>query len=612
MKFLVTLLLQAVFLFAVAQQTEMPNILWISSEDNSPFLGCYGDEFATTPNLDQLASEGVLYENAFATAPVCAPTRFTLITGVYPPSVGTQNMRSRNPIPEFIRFFPEYLKEKGYYCTNNSKKDYNTIDQPDCWDESSREATWRNRKEGQPFFHVRNLTVSHESSIHKTAETLFHDPEKVPIPPYHPRTPEMKHDWAQYYDKVMEMDRQVGEVLKQLEEDGLAENTIVFYFSDHGGILGRSKRFLHESGTRVPFIVRFPKKYQNLAPAKVGSKLDRLVNFIDFAPTVLSLLDIPIPGYMQGRAFMGEQAQAPRKYAYNFRDRMDEKMDMGRAVRDKEFRYIRNFVPYRPHLQYLGYLWRAPSMASWAAACESGDCNELQQRYFLPKPTEELYDVKNDPHNINNLADDPRYADKLQELRTACLNWMLQIHDAALLPEGEMRMQASEKGISIYELVRQEDFPLSKLLQAADIATQRNNNASNLPEIISMLNDAYPAVRYWAASGLLTNINAAKIDKSYILPLLEDESTDVQIVAAELLYHHYGEQETAMKILKRALVHEEIMVRVRALNVLEYIGKGAEVLKEELQVLTEKEAPNHANYDIRAAENVLLKIKAQK
>lgn len=604
---LLTTLFCFIVLLGVTQTTELPNILWISSEDNSPFLGCYGDEFATTPNLDQLASEGILYENAFATAPVCAPTRFTIITGVYPPSAGTQNMRSQNPIPDFIRFFPEYLRQKGYYCTNNSKKDYNTVDQPDCWNESSNTATWKNRAKGQPFFHVRNLGVSHESSIHKKKEKLFHDSKKVPIPPYHPRTPEMEYDWAQYYDKVMEMDRQVGEILADLEKDGLAENTIVFYFSDHGGVLGRSKRFLHESGTRVPLIIRFPEKFKHLAPGAVGTKTDRLVNFIDFAPTVLSLLEVQIPGYMQGRAFLGKQAQAPRKYAYNFRDRMDEKTDMGRSVRDKQFRYIRNFVPYRPHLQFLNYQWRAPSMASWEKAYKAGKCNEVQERFFLPKPSEELYDVINDPHNINNLVDDPAYEDKLKEMRAACHNWMLQIHDTALLPEGEMVKMAADNNLTIYELVRQEDFPTEKLLDVAEYATQRK--IAHLPKLLELTKSEHSAVRYWAISGLLLLGDITKAPVQELLRLLEDDSYYVRVVAAETLYHHYGLKAEALAIFQEALRHEEEMVRVKALNSMEYIeGKDAAKLKTDLEKIAAGEATYYSKYDVRGAENVLKRF----
>ena len=242
--------------------TELPNIIWLTSEDNSPFLGCYGDEFATTPNLDKLASEGFLYTHAYANAPVCAPTRNTILTGVYASSGGHQHMRSYYPKSDVVIPYPVYLRELGYYCTNNSKTDYNVsnVDENEIWDECSNKAHYKNRPEGKPFFAVFNTTISHESSIHNFIpnEELRHSPDAVPIPPHHPATSEMKHDWAQYYDKVEDMDTQIGVWLKELEDAGLAENTIVFYYGDHGGVLARSKRYVYETGTRVPFIVRIP------------------------------------------------------------------------------------------------------------------------------------------------------------------------------------------------------------------------------------------------------------------------------------------------------------------------------------------------------------------
>lgn len=592
--------------FGAAQENlPPPNILWITSEDNSPFLGCYGDTFATTPNLDQFAREGVLYENAFASAPVCAPSRFTLITGIYPTTAGTQNMRSQNAIPSFIRFFPHYLREKGYYCTNNVKKDYNTNDQPDCWDESSNTASWRNRKPTQPFFHVRNFTISHESSIHTTQNKLRHDPKLVKLPPYHPDLPEIRYDWAQYYDKVTQMDSLVGVLLEELEADGLAENTIVFYFSDHGGILGRSKRFLYESGTRVPLIIRFPKKYQHLAPAVSGSRTNRLVSFIDFPATVLSLAGVEVPSYMQGQAFLGTQNQAERRYVFSFRDRMDEKIDMSRSVRDARYRYIKNFMPHRPHLQYLQYLWNAPSMAAWEKFCASGNCNELQNRYFLPKPSEELYDVVNDPHNIYNLADKAAYQSKLKELRNACQNWALQIHDSSFLPEGEMRIAAKNQGIPIYELVRRDDFPLHRIQILAYLATQ--GDKKTLPQLLDLLRDSNSAIRYWAVTGILTQNQNSKSVKVALMPLLEDSCLDVRVTAAEALYR-LGEKKLIMKALQSALDHEELMVRTRALNVLELMKDDARPLLSTIESIAANKAPNYADFDIRAAENILKKF----
>ncbi|MCK4855678.1 MAG: sulfatase, partial [Bacteroidales bacterium] len=393
------------------QKSELPppNIIWITAEDISPWLNCYGDPNATTPNLDRLASEGVLYQNAFANAPVCAPARSTIITGMYPPGLGTQHMRSTNEVPDFVRLYPGYLRDAGYYCTNNRKKDYNLIEKIDEWNESSGTAHYKNRAPGQPFFAIFNFTVCHESCIHKTMEKLVHDPAAMDIPPYHPDLPEIRHDWAQFYDKITLMDTLAGNILTELEESGLADSTIVIFYGDHGGILGRSKRFMYQTGLRVPMIVRVPDLYKHLSPGRKGSRTDRMVSFIDLAPTLLNVAGIPIPEYMQGNAFLGQDQPDDSPYVHTFRGRMDERYDFCRGTFTKDFHYIINYMPHRIYAQHVEYLWKAPSMRAWEKAYLNGECNPEQSRFFETKPFEELYDRAADPWEVNNLADDPAY-----------------------------------------------------------------------------------------------------------------------------------------------------------------------------------------------------------
>lgn len=597
-----TLILSS-FFYAQDKNLPPPNILWITSEDNSPLLGCYGDAYATTPNLDQLAAEGVLYQNAFATAPVCAPSRNTLITGVYPPSMGTQHMRSRNAIPDFIRYFPYYLQQRGYYCTNPGKTDYNlAVDQKDGWSDRTREAHYRNRAPGQPFFHVVNFTVSHESSLHKPLDSLVHDPEKAPIPPYHPRTPEFKHDWAQYYDKVMHMDAMVGEVLKQLEEDGLAENTIVFYYSDHGGVLGRSKRFMYESGLHIPLIIRFPEQYRHLAPAEAGGKTDRIVTFLDFPPTVLSLAGVPIPAHMQGVPFLGAQQQPEREYAHCFRGRMDERFDFSRAVRDKQFLYVRNYMPHRIYAQYIEYLWRAPSMKSWESAYRNGECNAVQSAFWQPKPPEELYDCKADPHNINNLANDPAYKAQLEKMRKANCDYVRKVYDSGFFPEAEMKARA--EGKTIYEMVRANELPLERIMATAEMATM--GNPENLEQLQQRLKDQEPVVRYWAATGCIILGEKARAARPQLEALTQDPNPSVRIAAAEALYQ-LGETDQALTILREAVQHHQVMVRVHAINVLELMGTKARpvlpVVKKQIEQMEDND------YDERAALRLVAQLE---
>ena len=593
------LLMLLVFQSNAQQATDRPNILWIVSEDNNTSLiGCYGNPYATTPNIDRFATESILYKNAFSTAPVCAPSRNTLITGMYPPTLGTEHMRSTYPVPSFVKFFPKYLREAGYYTTNNAKKDYNTTDQLDAWDESSDSATYKKRKPGQPFFAVFNLFVSHESSLHKPLPSLHHDPEKAPIPPYQPRTAEFKHDWAQYYDKVETMDQQFGKLLNELNAAGLAENTIVFYYADNGGVLGRSKRFMYESGLHVPLVIHLPKKYAHLAKNQAGSQTDQLVTFLDFAPTILSLTDIKIPDYMQGRAFLGSQQKSPNEYAYGFRGRMDEAIDMSRSVRDKKYRYIRNYLPNRIYGQHLEYLWRAPSMPSWEAEYKAGRLNKVQSRFWKPKPAEELYDVAADPDNIRNLAADPKYAADLIRLRKANETWIRQSKDVGFIPE-PLLAKIAEK-TPLYDYVRQGKYNADRIIETATLASSRNPADSK--ELVKRLNDPDPSVRYWAATGC-TVLKLASAQAS-LRTLLQDPEETVQVAAAEALYQ-LGVKRESIDVLKKALTSDSRIVRLQALNVLQTAGSDAAPALESAKEIVAKNpitTPANDFYDVRAAQ----------
>ncbi|AHM61145.1 sulfatase [Flammeovirgaceae bacterium 311] len=546
-----------------------------------------------------------MYENAFATAPVCAPARSTLITGVYPTAMGTQHMRSTYPIPDFIKFFPRYLREAGYYTTNNAKKDYNAPDQPEAWDESSEKATYMNRKPGQPFFAVFNINISHESSLHRPVDSLHHNPENVPVPPYHPQTPEFKYDWAKYYDKIEIMDKQVGDLLKELEEAGLAENTIVFYYSDHGGVLGRSKRFLYESGLHVPLIIRFPDKYRHLAPVAPGTKTDRIVTFADFAPTVLSLANIPAPDYMQGKAFLGTHQAEAYEYAFSFRGRMDERIDMVRSARDKKYRYIQNYMPHKIWGQYLDYLWKAPSMKSWEEAYRAGTLNEVQSRFWKAKPAEELYDAENDPHNIHNLAGNPDYQEVLERMRKANRQWLLETRDAGFIPEAMMLRIAEDT--PLYEYARSGEYPLERIMETAEMASL--GNPDKLPEIVQRLTDENAVVRYWAATACTILGQRAAAAAGTLKQLTNDPEVAVRIAAAEALYH-LGEKELVLSALEKTLQHDNLMARVQALNVLETMGQDAAPVLQKVQALI-AENPQDGSYDSNAAIRLSKKIQNQ-
>jgi len=435
-------------------ETDNPNILWITCEDISPHLGCYGDPYAYTPNLDNLAAAGVRYENAFAPAPLCTPARSSLIAGVYASSMGTQHLRGPAPLSGSIRCFTEYLREAGYYCTNNSKEDYNFTTPETAWDESSETAHWRGNENDQPFFSVFNYTLTHQSQTRYLQDNLDiindtlppdeqHHPDKAPLPPYYPDTEIVRQNMAALHTQITLMDKKAKELLDQLEEDGLSENTIVFFYSDHGDGLPRGKRWIHVTGTRVPMIVYFPEKYQHLAPGEPGSVNHDLVNFVDLAPTVLSLTGLEIPEYMQGKAFLGEKAGPEHKYLFTIRDRVDEVLEFTRSVRDERYHYIRNFYPHRPRMQRSFFSEMTPLRQEIRRLHAEGQLSGAEQWLMMPsKPVDELYDRQEDPLEMNNLAADPEYQELLAEMKNELFRWMIKTKDLSLMPEAEMHRRS--------------------------------------------------------------------------------------------------------------------------------------------------------------------------
>lgn len=584
---------------------DLPNILWITSEDNSPMLGCYGDGFATTPNLDSLAKAGFLYTRAYANAPVCAPARNTIITGVYANAAGNQHMRSNYQKSGKVLPFPVLLKNKGYYCTNNSKEDYNVEGiGSEIWDESSGNAHYKNRKSSQPFFAVFNTMTTHESQIHKVPKEneKTHDPAGVMLPPYHPDTPEIREDWAHYYDQITLMDKEVGAILKELEASGEADNTIVFYFSDHGGVIARSKRYVYETGTRVPLIIRIPVRFKKLRPnTEAGSQVNSLVSFVDLAPTVLKIADIQVPDFMQGNTFLGNPT-SEQSYAFMFRGRMDERPDMSRAVRDSAFRYIRNYMPHRIYGQHLAYLWKAKSTRSWEKEYKEGRCNEIQRKFWESKPIEELYHTASDPWEVNDLADNPDYKEVLERMRGANEEWMTDIRDAGLVPE--MAYDKVQQGGSLYDYMHSGKVDISELMKATK-ATMPNASLALLTQLI---NSPSAELRYWGALGLVIKGKDAAPYKKQLLKLLDDESSTVAVQAAEALYN-IGFKEKARKWLLKTIENGSEMERVYALNVLDYENDGTRAVRLAVKtMLEEQEAVQGKRYDQRLGEWLKEKV----
>jgi N-sulfoglucosamine sulfohydrolase len=429
---------------------DQPNILWISCEDISPRLGCYGDRVAKTPNLDKLAAEGMRFTRCFTSSPVCAPVRSGIITGMYPTTIGTHNMRTshngrteelpspyQTVPPPYVKAFTENLRAAGYYCTNNAKTDYQFTDFSytplTIWDECSNSAHWKNRPDkNQPFFAVFNDTRTHESKTWQEPEMT--DPAVVEVPPYYPDTPPVRKSIARLYDQIHKMDTRAGEFLRELEAAGVADNTIVFFWGDHGDGLPRGKRWPYDSGTLIPLIIKWPGKI------KPGSTNGDLINSIDFGPTVLSMAGVDIPAWMQGRAFLGDQKSEPRAYVFSHRDRFDESYDMMRSVRDKRYRYVRNYYTNLPYILWIPYRNNSPIMQELYRLNDENKLDKIQKLWFRKtRDPEELYDCEADPFHLNNLAKHPEYKKDLKRLREVLDEWQIRTKDLGGIPESELK-----------------------------------------------------------------------------------------------------------------------------------------------------------------------------
>jgi len=507
-------------LYSAAFAQDRPNVLWISSEDNGPDLGCYGSEVADTPNLDALAKAGVRYDRAWSNAPVCSAARTTIILGVHPQSIGAEHQRSRLPLPEPIVPFPTLLREAGYYCTNRSKTDYNLAEPGKIWDQSNGKAHWRGRDGDQPFFAVFNFTVSHESQVRKRPHTPVLDADAVPIPPQHPDAPEVRRDWAQYHDKITEMDAQAGRILSQLDADGLADNTIVLYWGDHGAGLPGFKRNAKNQGLHVPLLVRVPEKWRDHARSgEPGSADDRLVSFVDLAPTVLSLAGIAPPEWMHGRAFLGpHRAEAP---AFNLghRGRMDERDDLVRTLTDGRFVYARNFMPWLPLGQHVDYMFQTPTTRVWFERFVAGQLDDVQAAFWKPRPAEELYDLEADPHETKNLAADPAHAAQLEAMRDALRARVLSLGDRSFIPEALLadRLETPYRDAWV------------------DAAWRASSgDAAEEEWLARSANSTDPVVRTWALRGL-AHLGAVERHRAAFEAGLGAPEPSVQVAAAEAL-----------------------------------------------------------------------------
>jgi len=572
-------------LASVCHAADKPNVLWITAEDICPNLGSYGHPDAVTPNLDSFAAQSVRFINCFSVHPCCSPSRSALATSVYPTRLGTFQHRGKMWVnPELVKCFPTLLGAAGYYCFNGSrggksKLDYNFEPKDRPWDKiGSKDIEWRHRAAGQPFFGQINLACTHQSQYgqRQVAAARVHDPAKVHVPPYHPDTPAVREIWAEYHDRITQMDGQFGALLKMLDDDGLADNTIVFFFGDNGHGIPGGKVWLWDQGPHVPLIIRFPKKWERLAPSSPGSVSDRLVSFLDFAPTMLSLTGVEIPGYMQGAAFLGPNGGAPRRYVFAARDFHDgADFDTSRMVRDARFHYIRNFMP---HIGWdaIQYSWqKAPHMLEeWRQLAEAGKLKpDTRQACFFrrTKPVEELYDMQGDPWQMRNLAGDPQDKETLERMRTECERWMVENRDLGLLSQYELYVR-SQKDSPLEMGADPKRNPIRQLLAAANLANRCD--AAAIPQLRELLKADDGAVRRWGALGLLALREKAAPGTEALAAALKDSSPDVRMTAAEALCG-LGRADAAMPVLIALLSHESRIIRNETLLAICRIGPAA-------------------------------------
>lgn len=600
---------------------ERPNILWLSAEDISPHLGCYGDPHAITPFLDSLAADGIRYTNAFTTAGVCAPNRSGIITGMYQTSLGTQHMRCQAKLPAHIKPFTTYLRNSGYYCTNNSKQDYQFVAPKGTWDESSSKAHWKNRPADTPFFAVFNFVGCHESGIANSSKyqsvtkVLQEDQrqnakELSTFPPYYPRTPAALEDWKRNYELITALDYWCESHVQALKDAGLYEDTIIFFWSDHGVGLPRAKRWLYDSGTHIPLIVHIPPKFRHLTDAKPGAVTDQLVSSIDLGPTVLHLAGAELPHHMQGQPFLGIDPPSARGYVYGARDRMDERYDIIRMVRDKRYKYIRNYEPLKTYYQYMNTPEKGATMRDLRTLHDAGKLESAANYYFSDtKPVEELYDTQQDPHELDNLADDFQHQETLTRLRGVHIQWVQDTRDLGLIAEPILIERQALLG-NQYDILRKTD-DVTLVKRIGRTALLASSGAGALDELTDALKDKDAAVRYWAATGLGNIDVAAKGVAPQLREMLENEPSSVVRTAAARALCMFGQPQHALPTLVRELHQGAQWERLHAAIVLDQIDQQAMPVISELHKALEPRPDLYANgkYVVRVINRALNQLE---
>lgn len=559
-----------------------PSFLVLTFEDISPRLGCYGDPVAKTPILDSLAERGYRFNNMIASSPVCAPARSTWITGTYPAALGAHHMRTVLRKPSHIKCFTEYLREAGYYCINAGKYDYQFNPGKVAFDDSNMRVHWKNRPDpDQPFYMVHNFVTTHQGrtqrdDLYRKAGGTLKPDEKtdraaVRVPGWMPDTGLSREFLARTYENITFTEKMMGRLIDQLEETGVADRTIVIVTSDHGdGGLPRAKEYLYDSGIKVPFIMYVPEQFRIKGLPKPGKKIERLANFADFAPTILSLAGLPVPDYMQGRAMFGPAKKPEPEWVYSSRDRANTRYDTMRALRSKDLLYVRHLKPYLPFYVRIRGFEHNPSMIELRELHAEGKLPGDAARFMADtRPPEELFDVHNDPDNLHNLADDPKYAEVLKEMRAELKRQAVEIGDAGFLPEGMLHQFRALTGSEW--AVGHGEQGLYDTAKAYDWMTMGQLEEFSSSRALKGLESDDPVAQYWSATavGYYDQKNGRKYEKA-LKPLLSSDYGDIRAAAAFALIRCNLEREVAVQALTDILQREKILwVRLNALNLLD-------------------------------------------
>ncbi|MCU4157761.1 sulfatase-like hydrolase/transferase [Carboxylicivirga sp. A043] len=626
LKFIVlTLLCVTAFLGMNAQSNDLPNILWLVIEDTSPQnIGCYGNAAVNTPNIDQLAAEGVRFANAYSTGTSCAPSRSTIITGVRTYKMGTGNQRTTYPIPDMIKGFPYYLKQAGYYTSNNSKTDYNTSNAAtiieNSWDESSNSAGWWNRQAGQPFFSVFNYASSHQSRTMTESYDYYVEnvldvlPDHLEVgendfdmPPYLADTPEMRMEYARMYNGISLTDYNIGKRLQALEDAGLKDNTIIFFYADHGQGMPRQKTNGIGQGYKVPFVVWFPEMYKHLSPFGTGGVVtSEQINFADLAATILSLAGIEAPEYFDGRAFLGTHRAAAPEYMFVSNDRVDNGVNVNRAVIKENLIYVRNFTPFQPEQRYINYFIKGEICKLMYEDFISDNLSAQQSFLFEKRTPEAFYNLNDDMWEMNNLIDDPAYADEIAQMRSVLEQNILQSKDIMLAPEYDYKRLPG--GTTPYEYRLTAAYNMNEIWQAASLSGFTGDDVKQ--QQLQFLGHQNDLVRYWAAVGLMSQTVLSSADLEVMATHLNDSYEPAKIYLAAAIYEN-NKSETAKSILEDYSLSTDPDLSLMAIELIQNMESFKDFGDHVLKVYNETSGVSSLWATWASADVLMYRLKAE-